>query len=199
MSEANPIIMVSSSVTQIEDILDQIFGMLRGYGYTVWMSCKNTLPHDSSKSNLDNCLDAVQNCDLFFGLITPYYGRDRIVVDYSYTHLEQRKAIEINKKRWFLAHDRVIFAQKILEQYRFFKNGKPRKNFRFKKTEAMDDVRVINMYEEAARLDLPPDQRTGNWVDEYINGQGIRDYVNEIFADINSIRHQVFVQPGVRS
>ena len=62
-----PIIMVSSTVYGIEDSLDQIFAMLAGFGYEVWMSHKGTVPVDPSKSNFDNCLKAVENCDLFWG------------------------------------------------------------------------------------------------------------------------------------
>lgn len=65
-TQTGPIIMVSSSVYGIEDLLDQVFAMLRGFGYTVWMSHAGTIPINPGKSNFENCLAAVEDCDLFF-------------------------------------------------------------------------------------------------------------------------------------
>ena len=54
--EPKPVILVSSTVYGIEELLEQIFAMLNGFGYQVWMSFKGTLPVDPQKSNFDNCL-----------------------------------------------------------------------------------------------------------------------------------------------
>ena len=37
-NERKPVIMVSSTVYGIEELLEQIFGILNGAGFTVWMS-----------------------------------------------------------------------------------------------------------------------------------------------------------------
>lgn len=41
-----PIIMVSSAVYGIEELLEQIFGILNTADFTVWMSHKGTVPVD---------------------------------------------------------------------------------------------------------------------------------------------------------
>jgi hypothetical protein len=65
------VIMVSSTVYGIEELLDRIYTLLTVFGYEVWMSHKGTLPVFSNRSAFDNCLTAVEKCDLFLGLITP--------------------------------------------------------------------------------------------------------------------------------
>jgi hypothetical protein len=68
---------VSSAVYGLEELLEQIFGILNGAGFTVWMSHKGTVPVDSQKSNFENCLAAVESCDLFLGILTTRYGNGK--------------------------------------------------------------------------------------------------------------------------
>jgi hypothetical protein len=80
MSKAKPkklTVMVSSTVYGIEELLDRIYSLLTAYGYEVWMSHKGTLPVVSDRTAFENCLAAVEKCDLFLGLITPQYGSGR--------------------------------------------------------------------------------------------------------------------------
>lgn len=58
-------LMVASSVYGFESDLDQICGVLQAYGYTVLNSRLGTIPTHPNKSNLENCLDAVRQCDVF--------------------------------------------------------------------------------------------------------------------------------------
>lgn len=37
----------------------------------------------------------------------------------------------------------------------------------YKKTNVIDDLRVINLYNDTILNDLPPEERKGHWVDEY--------------------------------
>ena len=75
MSEGKPLrILVASAVYGLEHLLDQVFSTLEGYGYEVWMSHKGTIPTDPRLSNFENCLLAVDACDLFLGVITGRYG-----------------------------------------------------------------------------------------------------------------------------
>ena len=60
-----PIIMVSSTVYGIEELLERVYSLLTAFGYDVWMSHKGTMPIMSSKTAFQNCLDAVEKCDLF--------------------------------------------------------------------------------------------------------------------------------------
>ena len=96
-----PVIMVSSTVYTIENLLDQVFATLNGFGYDVWMSHAGTVPVDPQKSNFENCLDAVEHCDVFLGLITPFYGSGRDGSEASITHQELLHAINLGKLRWY--------------------------------------------------------------------------------------------------
>lgn len=188
MGVQKPIIMVSSSVYGIRPLLGQIFSTLEQYGYEVWMSNNRTIPVDPRLSNRDNCLDAVENCELFLGVITPFYGSGVINPPLSITHEEQRRAIEDNKLRWFLVHSHVVFARQLLRQYRFKQDGSPKANFQFKKTALMDNVGVIDMYDEAVCNDIPTALRTGNWVQEYSADHEALQYITTQFKDVNRIR-----------
>ena len=55
-SKKRPIIMVSSTVYGIEELLDRIYTILTAFGYDVWMSHKGTLPIFSSNTAFENCI-----------------------------------------------------------------------------------------------------------------------------------------------
>lgn len=173
--------MVGSTVYQTRDLLDQVFATLSGYGYTVWMSDKGTVPVLPDRSAFDSCLAAVDECDLFLGIITPFYGSGRDGGQPSIFHQEVLRAIEQDKPRWFLAHHDVVFARKLLEQYR----GRP--DFAFARTSVMDDVRVIDIYEAATRDDLDLAKRTGNWVQEYAHSSDALRFIASQFQNVQRI------------
>lgn len=107
--------MVSSTVYGIEELLEKIYATLTAFGYEVWMSHKGTLPVSSTRTTFENCLHGVKQCDLFLSLITPHYGSGVAGKgQMSITHQELIKAIELNKPRWILAHDQVVFARTLL-------------------------------------------------------------------------------------
>lgn len=112
-------VFVSSSVRGNEDTLNMIYTLLTALGYEVWMSYKGTVPIFSDRSNFENCLAAIENCDLFLGLITPNYGSGKDGREPSITHKELRKAIQLKKPRWVLAHDYVIFARSFYKNLRY--------------------------------------------------------------------------------
>jgi hypothetical protein len=66
--------MVASSVYGFETDLNQLCGVLDGFGYEVWNSHLGTIQNHPGKSNLENCLQAVRQCDVFLGIIRPIYG-----------------------------------------------------------------------------------------------------------------------------
>jgi len=183
-----PVILVSSSVYGIEDLLEQIHGVLKGFGYEVWISHTGTMPVDPAKSNFQNCLDAVDKCDLFLGLITPFYGSGKEGDAISITHQELLRAIEKGKLRWFLAHDHVVFARQLLRQYRFNDDGIRNPSFTFRETDVLDDIRVIDMYEAAIRHDVKLAERTGNWVQQYYRHADAVQFVNAQFGNIERIK-----------
>ena len=204
-------ILVSSTVYGIEELLERIYSLLTEFGYEVWMSHKGTLPVFSSRSAFDNCLAGVEKCDLFLGLITPHYGSGKVEDGLSITHQELRRAVELNKPRWLLAHDHVVFARSFLAYLRvagtedWFAGAKGRQLLQLKKNPILDDLRVIDMYEEAARSDVALHERQGNWVQKFINDeeaalfasaqffryQEVEQFLCENFADAASVKNRV--------
>ena len=159
--------MVSSTVYGIEELLDRIYTLLTAFGYEVWMSHKGTMPVFSNQSAFDNCIRAVEKCDLFLCLITPYYGSGIDSDGLSITHQELNKAIELKKPRWLLAHDYVVFSRKFLNDLDF-KGQKGRGKLNLKrKASSLSDLRLIDMYEDAILSQHPLRDRQGNWVQKF--------------------------------
>ncbi len=161
------IVMVSSSVYGIEELLQRIYTLLTQLGYEVWISYKGTIQVWSSSTAFENCLQAVEDCDLFLGLITPNYGSGLQEGELSITHQEMKRAIKLKKPRWFLAHDQVVFARKLLNDLGYDSKGKRAKLNLKKKASSISDLRVIQMYEDATREELPLDERLGNWTQKF--------------------------------
>ena len=69
MASKRPTLLVSSAVYGFEELLDRLYAILDGLGYEVWMSHKGTVPVNSLLTALDNCRQAVAECDLFLGII----------------------------------------------------------------------------------------------------------------------------------
>ena len=161
------VIMVSSSVYGIEELLDRVYTLLTAFGYEVWMSHKGTVPVFSDRSTFENCIAAVVKCNLFLGLITPYYGSGKDDSGLSICHQELRKAIELNKPRWLLAHDHVVFTRKLFNDLGYI-GKKGRKRLQLKeKASSISNLRVIDAYEEAIRQEKPLPERQGNWVQKF--------------------------------
>lgn len=162
-------IMVSSTVYGIEELLDRVYSLLTSFGYEVWMSHAGTVQTYSNQPAFKNCLDAVRNCDLFLAIITPQYGsgQDKERPDEpSITHQEIQLAIQLGKPRWLLAHDHVVFAWQLLKNLGHAgKEG--RKKLKLKKSPVLDDLRVLDVYEEAIVDGVPLAERAGNWVQKF--------------------------------
>jgi len=174
--------LVSSTVYGIEELLDRIYTLLTAYGYEVWMSHKGTVPVRSDRTAFENCLAAVEKCDLFLGIITPTYGSGQDATkpgEPSITHMEMRKAIALKKPRWILAHDHVVFARALLANLGH-KNPATRRRLPLKKTPILDDLRVLDLYEEAtlAADKTPLAERDGNWVQKYANADDASTFVS---------------------
>lgn len=184
-------IMVASSVYGYETELDQICAVLGGYGYLVWNSHIGTIRNHPGRSNLDDCLEAVRQCDVFLGIIRPFYGSG-VIGDRSITHEEMRLAVSLKKPRWFLVHDHVTFTRQILRQYLIRKDGKPRKHpLRFRKTPVFDDLRVLAMYDDVVQSNVPVDQRKGHWAHEFHTHTQALDYIGTQFSDVDWVRQIV--------
>lgn len=166
MANRRPIVMVSSSVYGQEELLERIYSLLTALGYEVWMSHKGTIPTNSDESSLESCLKAVENCDMFLGLITTNYGTTKDG-EISATHSEFKRAIELNKRRWFLIHDRVVFARQILRKLGH-NNQATRHKLDLKILDPyISDLRVFDMYEDALDKHEEEGRITVRWVLEY--------------------------------
>ena len=60
-------------------------------------------------------MNAVEECDLFLGIIRPYYETGNIG-DKNITFEEIKKAIELKKHYWFLVHRDVVFARNLFKK-----------------------------------------------------------------------------------
>jgi len=160
-------IFVSSTVYGIEELLDQVYALLSGFGYEVWMSYKGTVPVYPNQTAFESCLLAVKECKLFLCIITPHYGSGVLEGDLSITHQELLEAIRLKKPRWILAHDHVSFARSLLRNLGH-KTATARAKLELKTSPILSDLRVIDMYEAAIRHDIQIYRdKKGNWVQKF--------------------------------
>ncbi|MDP2889402.1 MAG: DUF4062 domain-containing protein [Bacteroidota bacterium] len=160
-------IMVSSTVYGSENDLDQIKYILEAFGYEVIMSKEGNIyvPMDDDPENA--CIKAVENCDLFFGVIFPRYGS-------GITHKEFLKAVELDKPRWFIAHRYIEYTRKLMEQFMYDKE-KNRNGFDIQPTSVLDSVKVVDMYNDVRK----------KWVQPFFKTSEIQVFVETQFKDIN--------------
>lgn len=173
--------MVSSTVYGIEELLDRIYTLLTSFGYEVWMSHKGTMPVSSHLTAFENSIQAVEKCDLFLGIVTTNYGSGKDAGGISITHQELRKAIELNKRRWLLAHDHVVFARSLIKNLGYG-NAVARGKLSLVKSSVLDDLRVIDMYEDAIRAGKPLRVRQGNWVQKFQSNEDASLFVVAQFS-----------------
>ena len=113
---------------------------LNTLGYQVLNSHYGSIKVNPNLSNLDNCLQAVVECDIFLGIIRPYYGTGNIA-DKNITFEEIKKAIALKKPYWFLVHRDVVFARLLFSKMEIKREDiviKPNNFF---------DKRTIDIYE----------------------------------------------------
>jgi hypothetical protein len=166
--KSKPILMVSSAVYGFEELLDRIYASLSTLEYEVWMSHAGTMPVYPEMTALESCRKAVQDCDLFLGIILPKYGTGKEKpIDDSIVHEELREAIAGKKPRWILAHDHVVFARTFLDKLGYG-TAKKREGLSLKRSTVFEDLRIIDMYDLATRQNVEVyKDRKGNWVQKF--------------------------------
>jgi hypothetical protein len=179
-------VMVATSVYGYEDQINQICGLFQQMGYHPINSHYKTMPTDPSMSNLDNCLEAARNCDALFGILRPYYGTG-VIGDTSIIHEEMKLAINLKKPRWFIAHRDIRVARVLLKQYMFNVDGSPNDDFQYQSTRLLDDIRVIDMYNDTIQNDIPSEERVGHWTEEYFDLGDIKKVIQTQFSDQDRI------------
>lgn len=133
---------------------------------------------------------------------------------------ELLEAIRLEKPRWIMAHDHVVFARSMLRKLGWkdvatrskglaqlgFSDNDSLKKLRRAEEKVLDDFRVVDMYDAAARHDIKIEKdRKGNWVQKFSRPDEIRlfattqfsryqqveQFLSEQFANQKAIRSQV--------
>jgi hypothetical protein len=183
-------IMVGSTVYGFEDQLSQIVAQFNTLGYKVLNSHHGSIKVNPNLSNLDNCLKAVEECDLFLGIIRPYCGTGNIG-EKNISFEEIKEAIRLKKPYWFLIHRDVVYTRLLLKKMKL-KSG----DEVLFTDNRLFDKRSIEMYEHVIKNHIDVTLRNGNWAQEfyrldemmvYINAQFTdKDFINEVMNDSNS-------------
>ena len=196
-------IMVSSTVYGIKPLLKQVYDMLEGFGYEVWMSAVGTLPNASGNHTYDDCLEAAEQCDLFLCLITGRYGSS--VGGTGITQLELEAAINVGMPRWVMVEEKIKVARAVFrklgyksieDREAFYKKlgldeESARKEMLKREKDVFDDLRVIDMFEIATLQNIPEVQRKGNWVQSFYDFEDVKRYVGAQLGDYERSRKLV--------
>ena len=193
-------VFVSSTVYDFETDLRRIFLTLDGFGYDVYMSKEGTIPLDSRLSNLINCVNGVEECDIFLGIVRPLIGSGVLEKGgRSITAQEFDKAIELRIPRFVLADYRIEFADKFLKLMKLSLNSIPLNRERTitdekegKKTILIPNNIVhgecVEIYRLAIQNDIKPANRIGNWAQPYKDSEDIQRFIESQFKDVERIK-----------
>lgn len=176
-------IMVGSSVYGFEDQLSQVVAQLTTLDYEVLNSHYGSIKVNPKLSNLKNCLNAVDECDLFLGIIRPSSGTGNIGTK-NITFEEIKRAIKLKKPYWFLVHRDVVFARNLLKKVSL-KSGD---EIVFSDNKVLD-MRSIEMYEYVIKNHVPVTLRNGNWSQEFYRLSEMMVYINTQFTDKDFINN----------
>jgi len=196
-------VFVSSTVYDFETDLRQIFATLDGFGYDVYMSKEGTIPLNSRLSNLINCVNGVEECDVFLGIVRPLIGSGVLEKDgRSITAQEFDKAIELSIPRFILADYRVEFAHKFLkligqdinliplnkEKIKINEKGEKEKEI---KPNNVVHGECVEIYRLAIQDQLLPIDRIGNWAQPYKDREDILRFIESQFKDVERIKELI--------
>ena len=186
-------VLVASTIYGYQDQLSAIYAQFDSYGYDVMNSHMGTVYAGADKSNLANCLDAVDDCDAFLGIIRPDYGSG-VIGETSITHEEVLKAILLKKARWFLVDTKVVFARQLLNHSEIV----DRHTLRPIKAEniivrpnKLIDVRCIDIYNLVTKDKVPAKERVGHWAQEFYDLPGLQRYVEGQFRDVEKVKRTI--------
>lgn len=184
--------MISSSIHGFEDNIRQIAALLESMGYTVISSLLGTITVHPGKSNLENSLLAVEECDVFLGFIRTYCGTGYIG-DKNITFEEFRHAIELDKLYWFMAEHDVEFSRHLFSRGLAPVDDTVKDIWTvIKANKKVFDPLCIEMYNEVIKEkneDIP--SRKGNWIQPYYCMDDIRRFLDKQFSNIGRIKDLV--------
>ena len=192
-------VLVASTVYGYEDQLASIYALLDNFGYDVLNSHIGTIYAGADKSNKENCLAAVAECDVFLGIIRPAYGSG-VIGETSITHEEVLKAILLKKARWFLVDYKVVFARQLLRNSEIVERNtlKPIKleNIIIRPNSFLD-VRSIEIYNLVTKDKIPAAERTGHWAQEYNDLPDMLRYIQGQFEDSLKVQNTINYMKGL--
>ena len=207
MAERNGIkVFVSSTVYDFETQLTDVFAMLDSMGYEVYMSKKGTIPLDSTLNTFVNCVNAVEECDVFLSFIRPLLGSGIYKGEKkSVTEQEIDAAIACGIPRFVMADYRVEYAHKFLSMMHLEPESIPAVIVKYKEEDGkkkeyfipnnLIHPHAVRMYRTAVRRDVSPEsERKGNWVQpfhvvrEYCELNDIRTFIEAQFHDVERVR-----------
>jgi hypothetical protein len=115
---------------------------------------------------------------LFLGILTTKYGSGKDQEDGgpSITHQEVTAALKRPIPRWFLAHHDLIFARSLLRELGY-KTSTERGKLKLATKHLVDDLRVIDVYEEVIQAEKKLRDRRGNWAQPYATPQDANIFV----------------------
>jgi len=183
-------VMVASSVYGFEETIEQLCALLRTWGYHVLNSHMRTIPTDSDNPTIEDCLNAVRDCDFFIGIIRSNMGTGNIG-DKNITIEEMRTAIELNKKRWFVAENTVVVARQVVNHLILSedidkehpRNALDSKIVTLKKSSFLDplSIEALNMVLKGREND--EGEIVGKWCQEFDRPSKIYEYIKTNFSD----------------
>lgn len=183
MEERNIKIMISSSIYGFEDNVRQVAALLETLGYEVISSLLGTVKVHPKKSNLENCLMAVEECDVFLGFIRTFCGTGNIG-EKNITYEEIKHAIKLDKPYWFMAEHDVEFARKLFSRgVSPIEKGKNIWDVINPNPKVFNPL-CIEMYNTVIKnemRDIP--SRTGNWIQPFYQMDDIIKFVQKQFSD----------------
>lgn len=181
-------IMVASSVYGFEDQLSAIVAQLVTMDYDVINSHTGRIKVDPNLSNLENCLNAVEECDLFLGIIRPYYGTGNIG-ELNITFEEIKRAIQLQKPYWFLVHRDVVFARQLFNKMKAKEEGKKLFDVVEVVKNSQFDPRCIEVYEYVIKNHISVELRNGNWAQEFYRLDEMMTYIDTQFSDKDIVKN----------
>lgn len=196
-------VFVSSTVYDFETNLRRIFLTLDSFGYDVYMSKEGTIPLDSRLSNLVNCVNGVEECDVFLGIVRPLIGSGVLEKEgRSITAQEFDKAIELGIPRFVLADYRVEFAHRFLKLMKCDPHSIPDNIIKVDKDKDGREIEkwipnnvvhgeCVEIYRLAIQDLIKPIDRVGNWAQPFKDGEDIQRFIESQFKDVKRIKSMI--------
>jgi len=183
-------LMLASTVYGFEDQLSKIIHDVVESDFNVLSSFHGSIKVNPKLSNLENCVQAVDEANWFLGIVRPYYGTGNIKKK-NITFEEIKTAIQLNKPRWFYIHRDVIFAEKIMGSIQV-------NNPEDSKTEIPNVLlpnqsiakEAIDLYNHVIKNDEKQlELRNGNWAQEFFVFTEALIYVRSQFLDFKFVEN----------